>query len=132
MVQKHLNILFAMDKLGKEGKCKAHPRTGHEGTEGDYRYSYTLSLTSTLEEGESTTPRPGRFTRGRGPEPIVQKDRWTPQDQSGLVWKILPPPGFDSQTVQLIASSISTTLSHPTEKEGSWQQLCHFHFYYCL
>jgi len=35
MVQKQLKILFAMDKLGKEGKCKVHPRTGHEGSEGE-------------------------------------------------------------------------------------------------
>ena len=69
-----------MDKLGKEGKCKVHPRTGHEGTEGEYTYSYNLSLTSALEEGGSTTPRPGRFTRGRDPEPIVQKDRWAPRN----------------------------------------------------
>jgi hypothetical protein len=32
-----------MDKLGKEDKCEAQPRTGHEGPEGEYSYSYTLS-----------------------------------------------------------------------------------------
>ena len=29
-------------------KIKSHPRTGHEGPEGEYRYNCTLSLASTL------------------------------------------------------------------------------------
>ena len=29
-------------------KCKVHPRTGHEGPEGEQRYNSTLSLTSAL------------------------------------------------------------------------------------
>ena len=29
-----------------KGKGKGHPRTGHEGPEGEWRYSSTLSLTS--------------------------------------------------------------------------------------
>jgi hypothetical protein len=28
-----------------------------------------------------------------------------PQDRSGLVWKISPPPGFDPRTVQPVTSS---------------------------
>jgi hypothetical protein len=32
-----------------KGKGKGHPRTGHEGPEGEYRYSTTLSLTSALD-----------------------------------------------------------------------------------
>jgi hypothetical protein len=32
-----------------EGKGKIHPRTGHEGPEGEYTYSSSLSLTSALE-----------------------------------------------------------------------------------
>ena len=31
-----------------EGKGKAHPKTGHEGPEGEWRYSCTFSLTSAL------------------------------------------------------------------------------------
>ena len=30
-------------------KCKGHPRTDHEGPEGEYRYSSTLPLTSALD-----------------------------------------------------------------------------------
>jgi len=33
----------------KVSKGKVHPRTDHEGPEWEYRYSYTLSLTSTLD-----------------------------------------------------------------------------------
>jgi hypothetical protein len=32
-------------------KGKVHPRTGHEGSEGEWRYSSTLSLNSALDGG---------------------------------------------------------------------------------
>ena len=48
-------------------KGKLNPRTGHEGPEGQQRYSSTLSLTSALDMGGWSTPRPGRFTAGKGP-----------------------------------------------------------------
>jgi hypothetical protein len=35
----------------KKGKGNVSPRTGHEGPEGEYRYSSTLSLTSALARG---------------------------------------------------------------------------------
>jgi hypothetical protein len=34
-----------------KGKGKAHPRTGHEGPEGEENYSCILSLTSVLDGG---------------------------------------------------------------------------------
>jgi hypothetical protein len=40
------------------GKHRVHPRTGHEGPEGEYRYSSTISLTSALNGGVKATPRP--------------------------------------------------------------------------
>jgi hypothetical protein len=52
-------------------KGKVLPRTGHEGPEGEYRYSFTLSLTSALDGGGWSTPRPGRFTPGNDPVPIL-------------------------------------------------------------
>ena len=33
----------------RKGKGEVHLRTGHEGLEGDWRYSCTLSLTSALD-----------------------------------------------------------------------------------
>ena len=53
------------------GEGKVHPRTGHEGPEGVKRYSPTLSLTLALDGGGWSTPRPGRFTPGKDPAPIV-------------------------------------------------------------
>ena len=41
-----------------------HPRSGHEGLDGEYRYSYTLSLTSALDKGGWLTTLPGRFNSG--------------------------------------------------------------------
>jgi len=53
------------------GKGKAHPRKGHEGPDGEWRYSSTLSLTSALDGDGWPTPRPGRFTPGKDALPIV-------------------------------------------------------------
>ena len=54
-----------------KGKGKGHPRTGHEGPEGEQMYSSTLPSTSALYRGGWSTPRPGRFTPGKDPVPIV-------------------------------------------------------------
>ena len=43
-----------------------------------FRYSPTLSLTSALHWGGWSTPRPGRFTPGKDPVPIVQEAGWAP------------------------------------------------------
>ena len=54
-----------------KGKSKVHPRTGHEGPEGEDRYSSTLSLTSALDGCGWSTSGPGRFAPGKDPVPIV-------------------------------------------------------------
>jgi hypothetical protein len=66
-------------------KGNVHPRTGHEGPEGKQRYSFTLSLTSALDGGGWSSPRPGRFTPGNYSVPIVQEAGWAP----GPVWTLL-------------------------------------------
>jgi hypothetical protein len=53
------------------GKGKAHPRTGHEGTEGEETYSSTLPSTSALDGGGWSMPCPGRFTPRKDLVPIV-------------------------------------------------------------
>jgi hypothetical protein len=62
----------AEDDDGK-GKGKVLPRIGHEGPEGEYRYSSTLSLTLTVDGvgGQRNTPaalppgkRPGSHYKG--------------------------------------------------------------------
>jgi len=45
-------------------KDKVHPITGHESPEGEM-YSCTLSLTSALDWGGWSKPRPGRFIPGK-------------------------------------------------------------------
>ena len=56
--------------LKVEGKGEGHPTTGHEGPEVEYEYT-TPSLTSALDRGGWSTPRPGRFTLGKVTVPIV-------------------------------------------------------------
>jgi len=41
-------------------------------------FNYTLSLTSALGRAGWSTPRPGRFTAGNDPVPIVEGARWEP------------------------------------------------------
>ena len=81
---------------------KVRPRTGHEGPEGEQRYSSTLSLTSALDGCGWSTPRLGRFTPRKDPVPTVRVGG--PHSRSGRVRKISPPKGFDSRTVQPVAS----------------------------
>ena len=53
--------------------------------------------------GGWSTPRPGRFTAGKEPVPIVQEAGWAPDP----VWKgadNLAPTGFDPRAVQPVAS----------------------------
>jgi hypothetical protein len=42
--------------------AKFHPRRGHENPEEESKYSFTLSLTSALDGGDWSMPRPGCFT----------------------------------------------------------------------
>jgi hypothetical protein len=57
--------------IKETAKGKVHPGTGHEGPEGEQRYSSTLSLTSALNGDGRSTPRPGCFTLGKDSVPIV-------------------------------------------------------------
>jgi hypothetical protein len=66
-----------------KGKGKVLPRTDHEGPEGEYRYSSTLSLTSALDEGGWSTPRPGRFTPGKETRYPLYRRRGGPHGRSG-------------------------------------------------
>jgi hypothetical protein len=64
-----------------------------------------LFLDLGARRGGWSAPRPGRFTPGKDPVPIVQEPGWA----SGQVWtcaKNLAPPGFDPRTVQPVVSRI--------------------------
>ena len=85
------------------GKGKGAPITGYEGPEGEKRYSPILSWPQHLDGGGWSAPRPGRFTPGKDPVPIVQEAGLAP----GPVWtgvENLAPTGFDPRTVQPIAN----------------------------
>jgi len=60
-----------------KGKGKVHPRTCHEGPKGE-KYGSTLSLTSALDGGGWSMPRPSYFTPGKDPVPIVLEAGWAP------------------------------------------------------
>jgi hypothetical protein len=74
-------------------------------------YSSTFSLTPALDGNWCSKSRPGRFTPGKGPVPIVKEAGQAP----GPVWtgaeNLNPPPGFDLQTDQRVA--IPNTSSSP-------------------
>ena len=66
-------------------------------------YSYTLSLTSALDGGGWSMPCSSRFTPANDQVHTIQEAGWT----TGLVWmgsENLPPLGFDTRTVQPVAS----------------------------
>ena len=81
------------------GTGKVRPRTGHEGSEVEYRYSSTLSLTSALDVGGWSTRRPGQFIPGKD----LHCCGW-PQGRSGRVWKISPPLESDPHTSHSVVS----------------------------
>ena len=55
-------------------------------------------------EGGWPTPRPGGFTLGKDPVPIVYEAGWASEAGLDGCGKILPPPGFDLLTVHPVAS----------------------------
>jgi hypothetical protein len=67
-----------------------------------FKYMVFL-LTSALDRGGWSMPRPGRFTPGEDPLPIVRRLGGS-QGQSGRVGKMSSPQGFNLRTVQSVAS----------------------------
>jgi hypothetical protein len=65
---------------------KVHTRTGHAEPYGEYSYTSTPSLTSALDVGGWSTPRPGCFTPGK--EPLYRR-LGGPQGRSGQSRPIL-------------------------------------------
>ena len=90
-----------------KGKGQVHHRTGHEGQAGEKRYSSTRSLTSALDGVDGQRHAPAALPPGKTQFPLYRRLGW-PQSESGQVWKISPPPGFDPRTVQPVASRYTT------------------------
>ena len=96
-----------------KGKCegKGHPRTGYEGPQREQIYNSTLPSPSAPDGGGWSTSRPGRFTTGNDPVPIVQVTGWVP----GPVWtdaENLVPTGIRSP-VNLERSESLYRLNYP-------------------
>jgi hypothetical protein len=71
-------------------------------------------MTSALEGGEGSASHPGHSLHlGKIRYPLYRR-LVGPQGQSGQVWKILPPPGFDPQAVQPVASLYTDYTTWPT------------------
>ena len=75
--------------LGK-GKGKFHPRTGHEGPEGEQTYRSTLSLTSMLDGVGGQNHVPAALPQGKTRYPLYRR-LGGPQGRSGQVRKISLP-----------------------------------------
>jgi hypothetical protein len=86
-------------------KGKGRHRTGHEGPEGEWSYSFILPSTSALDDEwvVSTTPR-AALPPGKEPVPIVQEVGWAPGAGMDGCGKSCSPPGFDPRTLQPVAS----------------------------
>ena len=73
-------------------------------------------MTTALEGGEGSASRSGRsLPPGKTRYPLYRKLVW-PQGRSGQVRKISPPQGFDSRTVQPVASLYTDYATRPTHE----------------
>ena len=62
----------------KVGKGKCHPTTGQESPEAEYRYSCTLSLTSTLDGEGSQRHVQAALPPSKVAVPTAYEDGWAP------------------------------------------------------
>jgi hypothetical protein len=88
----------------KSSKGNVRPRTSHEGPEGRAEVKLYSFFNFGARWGEWSTPRPGRFDPGER-YGIRRMGGWV-GSRAGLDgWgKSRPPPGFDPQAVQPVAS----------------------------
>ena len=90
-VNKHLQNKLA----NRKSKGTVHPRTGHEGPEGEKRYGSTLSLTSALDKGGWSMPHLCHFTPRKDSVPTVQEAGWV-LGPDWMVVENLAPTGIQS------------------------------------
>jgi hypothetical protein len=65
------NIFGYSVVMSAAGNAVGHPRTGHEGPEGEQRYSFTLSLTSALDGSGWSTALSDPFNPGKTRYPFT-------------------------------------------------------------
>jgi hypothetical protein len=71
-------------------------------------------MTTALEEGEGSVSRSGRFLPPEKTRYSLYRRLGGPQGRFGQVRDILPPPGFDLQTVQPVVSRYTDYAARPT------------------
>ena len=98
-----LTVNLCTINSGSNGKGNVHPRTGHEGPEGEKMYSSTLPLTLALDEVGGLRHALAALPPGKTRYPLYRRLCGL-QGRSWRVRKISPPPGFDPQTAQPVAS----------------------------
>ena len=76
-----INIMFTLKQTTKAQRARRHIST--------------LSLTSAIDGGGWSTPRPGRFIRGKDSRYSRNRRLGGPQGPSGRLRKISLTPGFD-------------------------------------
>jgi hypothetical protein len=74
-----------------------------------------LSLTSALDCGGWSTPRPGRFTTVKETRYLLYRSLGGTQNWSGRVRKISPSPGFDPRTVTSLYTAYAVSV--PAESQ---------------
>jgi hypothetical protein len=92
--------------LYRKSKGKVHPATGHEGPEGEERYSCTLSLTSALDGRRviNATPQP---LYPRGSYPVhCRGGRVGPRAGVDRCGKSRPQQELEPPTVQSVANGV--------------------------
>ena len=90
-----------------------HPFIGHEGPQGEQRYSCTLFLTTALEGGEGSVSGPGRNLPPGKTQYTLYRRLGGPQDRSEQVRKISPHQDSISGPSSPQAVAIPTELSGP-------------------
>ena len=81
---------YSLCKISHVNVGRFHPFTGHEGPQGEQRYSCPLFQTSPLEGDEGSASRPGStLPPGKSRYPFYSR-LGGPQGRSGLVRKISP------------------------------------------
>jgi hypothetical protein len=95
-----------------KGEGKVYSIIGHEGTEGEYKFSSTLSLTSALDGAGCSTPCSSQFTPKKKTQYPLYGRLGRPQGRSGKVQKISPPPGIRSPDRPVRSKSLYR-LSYP-------------------
>ena len=118
---KHLTVKYPRPKSIRNNDCiKVHPGTAHEGPDGKYWYSSTLSVTSALDGVGSQSHVPAALPPGKTRYPLYRR-LGGPLGRSGRMRKTSPPPGFDPWTVQPIASRYTDWAipAHPRDRYES-------------